>query len=129
MSSKRKTRTNHTFVDLQFIHSNLISCLQICKYNAYQQRWEWSHLQLDWVMNWWWKQADGNKRRRVGKMWSHWALPVYKQPPSHEKMWNILCTTLKNAYRSYLTWMTWVPPEEPSFSYGMIDDTYEWIFL
>lgn len=57
-------------------------------------------------------------------MWSHWALPVYKQPPSHEKMWNILCTTLKNAYRSYLTWMTWVPPEEPSFSYGMIDDTW-----
>lgn len=72
-------------MDLQFIHSNLISCLQICKYNAYQQRWEWSHLQLDWVMNWWWKQADGNKRRRVGKMWSHWALPVYKQPPLPRK--------------------------------------------
>lgn len=27
------------------------------------------------------KQADGNKRCRVGNVCSHWALTVYKRPP------------------------------------------------
>lgn len=32
------------------------------------------------------KQADGNKRCRVGNVCSHWALTVYKPPPPPKKI-------------------------------------------